>query len=139
MGERDDGDKPNVYSRADFRVNIGLIITMVVGFGAFIFSEITRVEGATSTKCERFSERLDAKADKTDARDRYTGTEAAAYARNVTERFTYVETQIDQRFKAAEKVNQAQHDGIVREIDHFTRDLANHQHSHNDILHEGAH
>ena len=97
------------------RISIGSLAGMVAGFGLFLYAQIAQLHDDTdrrfeeaaskcATRYDDFEKRLDDKADKTQAADRYTGAQA----------------------REREKRNEEEHEAIRREIDHIHNDLNQH-------------
>ena len=97
-----------ISSRTSISINVGLVAGIVVGAWVFLYAELHILENEIEARCSRFNERLESKADKSQASDRYTGATHEQYANGVTQRFT-----------DAEKVDARTVEGLQKQIDNL--------------------
>ena len=136
---KEDSDERPINSRTHVGISVGLFVSMAVGVILFLYSEIQAVKASVKSEIKSvrdeiegkrsyFEARLDTKADRSDASDRFTGTDA----KDLKESF-------GQRFSDQKEINRLQHEALQRQQDHYADDLRNHGHNHGDIIHDDNH
>ena len=92
-----------INRRTDIRINIGLIASIIFGGWLFLYAEIQKLHESTDQRCEKFSLRLENKADRAAASDRYTGSQAKDNKDSTHQRFIDVGKYYEARFEELEK------------------------------------
>ena len=115
MNEDSNGRTGDLNSNSNIRIPIGVLAGIMASASLFLYAQDERLHDYTDERFRDFESRLDNKADKTAASDRYTGSQAAA---------------INKSHEAADQALQRElvemRQTLQREIDHIHDDLDKH-------------
>ena len=103
-------------SHSNFRIPIGVLAGLMVSIAVFLYAQDERLHHFVDQRFHDFELRLDGKADKTQASDRYTGSQAAAVNQANQDTHAALRRELVEMRKS-----------LQREIDHIHADLDAHK------------
>jgi hypothetical protein len=131
MNSEKTDDSTVISDKSNIRISVGVVSGLILSLAFFAWAklesdrtEIRADHAADKLAFERqlseLSARIDAKADKSEAEDRWTSKQQDAFQETLTERHRT----LDVRIESLRRENQLQHESLKDLVDHIGQDAA---------------